>query len=256
MKMKEYIKSILREGLNTLNKRYSKLNMNTTDVFNMIDYHDSYRNLYPDYDNRDNEYEEDYYFNSKEDAFNQVNDILSFFNNFPETIKIYRTIKVKSLKDINYGWLGESWSYDKESAINFAKNHGRGNVLLIAKVHRNNVDWKSTLRLHFQFSRSETDEDENELNIIDAEKIFDVKAIPLNNRIDEEFGGKGEFKLPDSHKAGMRVPKGGSSCASCKFLSDDKKHCLNEYWIEWNGGDSKLPLPADEYCSDWYVAKQ
>jgi len=67
-----------------------------------------------------------------------------------------------------------------------------------------------------------------------------------------EYGGKGEFQLPGNHKAGMKIPKGGSSCANCKFLSEDKKNCLNEYWVKWNGGNSKLPVPADEYCSDWF----
>lgn len=74
-------------------------------------------------------------------------------------------------------------------------------------------------------------------------------------KLNEEYGGLGEFKLPNNHKAGITVPKGGSSCASCKFLSKDKLMCTNKFWIEWNGGDSKLPMPADEYCSDWYEPK-
>jgi hypothetical protein len=71
-----------------------------------------------------------------------------------------------------------------------------------------------------------------------------------------EYGGKGEFKLPQNHIAGIKVPKGGSCCANCKFLGEDKKSCGNKYWIEWNGGNSKLPAPADEYCSDWFESKK
>lgn len=56
---------------------------------------------------------------------------------------------------------------------------------------------------------------------------------------------------PDDHKAGMRVPKGGSSCASCEYLGKDKKSCTNKHFIKWHGSDV-LPAPADEYCSDWY----
>lgn len=80
-----------------------------------------------------------------------------------------------------------------------------------------------------------------------------MKHIKELNEADKsgEYGGKGKFELPKNHVAGMRVPKGGSSCASCKFLMD-KNHCSNTYWIEWNGGDTKLPYPADEYCSDFY----
>jgi hypothetical protein len=65
------------------------------------------------------------------------------------------------------------------------------------------------------------------------------------------YGGK-KFTLPKDHEAGMRVPKGGSSCSNCRFVSADSKECLNTHWVEWNGGSTKLPAPADEYCSDWY----
>ena len=63
----------------------------------------------------------------------------------------------------------------------------------------------------------------------------------------------GKFKLPPDHQPGMRVPKGGSSCAKCQFVSEDKKHCSSKYFQEWAGTD-ELPAPADEYCSDWFMA--
>jgi len=53
------------------------------------------------------------------------------------------------------------------------------------------------------------------------------------------------------HQPGMKVPKGGSSCSSCKYLGANGKSCMNEFFIKWNGS-SKLPAPADQYCSDWY----
>jgi len=65
-------------------------------------------------------------------------------------------------------------------------------------------------------------------------------------------------ELPPNHHAAMRVPKGGSCCANCEYLGDDKKSCRNDYFIKWDGGKEKpadsdrLPYPADEYCSDWY----
>ena len=70
-----------------------------------------------------------------------------------------------------------------------------------------------------------------------------------------EFGGKGPFVLPPHHVAGMVVPRGGSSCANCKFarMRDDGPHCDNIYWIEWNGGNSRLPVDDPRrYCSDWW----
>jgi hypothetical protein len=66
--------------------------------------------------------------------------------------------------------------------------------------------------------------------------------------------------LPDDHQAAIEVPQGGSMCANCRFLSDDKKNCGEPNFIAWEGrdkpaGSSKLPLPADRYCSDWYMPK-
>lgn len=56
---------------------------------------------------------------------------------------------------------------------------------------------------------------------------------------------------PPDHKPAMQVPKGGSSCASCEYVSKDHLNCSNKHFIKWFGS-SKLPKPADEYCSDWY----
>jgi hypothetical protein len=60
---------------------------------------------------------------------------------------------------------------------------------------------------------------------------------------------------PKDHVPAIRVPKGGSSCSSCKFLKDaEKKICGNEYFVKWNGSDV-IPAPIDSYCSDWYEPK-
>lgn len=66
-----------------------------------------------------------------------------------------------------------------------------------------------------------------------------------------------EFELPSNHVPGLKVPKGGSCCANCKFGSevDGKSHCTNDYFVKWHG-ESKLPAPADEYCSDWWTPKE
>jgi hypothetical protein len=76
---------------------------------------------------------------------------------------------------------------------------------------------------------------------------------------DEFGGGRGPFILPDTHVAGMRVPKGGSSCANCRFARKlkDGPHCMNTYWITWNGGQSRLPVDdPSTYCSDWYEPRR
>jgi len=59
---------------------------------------------------------------------------------------------------------------------------------------------------------------------------------------------------PD-HKPGMQVPRGGSSCSTCRYVTKDLLNCSNRHFIAWNRSP-KLPYSADEYCSDWYEPKK
>lgn len=186
MESRKFIITRIREYINERNnqrnsKNFNNIGVKTEDVFDLIDWHDVYRDLYPNYSGNGNVYEEDYYFQTMEGAYNEVNNLLEFFNTLPNPITIYRSIKVKSIDDIKYDWLGDSWSFDKESAINFAKNQAGGNILLIGKTNFNNVDWKNTIKLFYQFSRTFDGYDENEINIIDSDEVFDVKAEKIKN---------------------------------------------------------------------------
>lgn len=64
-------------------------------------------------------------------------------------------------------------------------------------------------------------------------------------------------KSRSKHKIGMEVPKGGSSCARCKYLVD-RHYCSLAMWVNapkrdgGGGGDPELPLPADRWCCDGY----
>lgn len=89
----------------------------------------------------------------------------------------------------------------------------------------------------------------------DRRRTAVLKAEPLKLKLD-----KGEATYDTDHEPGMRVPKGGSSCATCKFLSSDRKHCSEKHFQKWReslGAEdpSALPYPADEYCTDWYEPK-
>jgi hypothetical protein len=61
----------------------------------------------------------------------------------------------------------------------------------------------------------------------------------------------GPIELGPNHIPGIRVPKGGSSCSTCKFLGKDKKTCVNKFFIKWHQSNV-IPAPIDSYCSDWY----
>lgn len=68
-----------------------------------------------------------------------------------------------------------------------------------------------------------------------------------------QFGGKGKYTLPSDHKAGLRVPEGGSCCANCEYWTG--KVCTSKHYIEW-AGTNTIPYPADEYCTDWWEPKK
>lgn len=114
---------------------------------------------------------------------------------------------------------------------------------------------------------------EDELKVmVGFESLKQARAAYLMHYYDERFLGSvdtltvAEFKdkyitpfikkammdMPPGHLPGMVVPKGGSSCSSCKFVSEDKEHCSNSYWIKWQKGNTKLPAAADQYCCDMY----
>lgn len=170
-KIDEYI-----DEKNNQSKYFSNIGMNTEYAFDLIDYFDNYKDLYPNY-SEDSEYNDDYFYNSVEEAYEQVNDILEFFDSLPNPIPIYRTIKVKSIDNIDYNDLGESWSYEKESAINFAKNNNNGNYLISGKTYFNNIDWKNTIKLYFLFSADVIDDSsEDEINIINSDDVFDIEV--------------------------------------------------------------------------------
>jgi len=59
----------------------------------------------------------------------------------------------------------------------------------------------------------------------------------------------GPITYPANHKPALRVPKGGSCCANCKFW--DGNDCESKEYQKWAGTD-KIPVPPDEFCSDWW----
>lgn len=56
---------------------------------------------------------------------------------------------------------------------------------------------------------------------------------------------------PKDHKLGMLVPKGGSNCEKCEYVSG--QNCRQEDFVKWNGG-KKIPGPIDSYCCDMFEA--
>ena len=53
--------------------------------------------------------------------------------------------------------------------------------------------------------------------------------IKLTNILTENYGAPGEMVLPPTHKAGLKVPKGGSCCANCKWWDKENQVCKSTY---------------------------
>lgn len=66
--------------------------------------------------------------------------------------------------------------------------------------------------------------------------------------------------MPPGHQVGVRVPKGGSSCASCVYSTraDGAQRCLNRYYRQYAGTDRFVDpktgkrVPGDEFCCDFW----
>jgi hypothetical protein len=158
----------------------------------LIDWRDSYKDLYPDFSSPEdqNQYEEDYRFNTKEDAVGFAKETISLFNSLPNPIPIFRAIHAKSKDDISLEYPEESWSYRKESALNFAGNQNMGNFLLSGTIDKRFVDWERTLKNYIDFSGGFSSEDEDEITIGDETKIKILSIDPIQKRIRENVAIK------------------------------------------------------------------
>lgn len=110
-----------------------------------------------------------------------------------------------------------------------------------------------------------------------GQAAFDESRYALDPRVlvehrqytpqDDEIGDADETRksesedvpLPKDHEPAIKVPKGGSSCASCKYFNKDGggEHgtCEAEGFHKFYG-KKEIPVPADEFCSDWYEPKK
>lgn len=80
-------------------------------------------------------------------------------------------------------------------------------------------------------------------------------AIGTSTYVGLRRSKEGPFVLPAYHEPGMRVPRGGTSCANCRYVfypPDGKPHCAEPHFVAWNKG-TRIPVDdAREYCSDWW----
>lgn len=159
--------------LKSFKENFSWKRLTIDDVFDCIDFYDSYKDLYPGF-SQDNTYSNEYMFDTKEKAYQYGNDILNIFNNLPPIVDIYRAVYIKNENEIDPEYPGDHWSFDKQSALDFARNQNRGNYLYTAKVRAEDIDYKNSIKNFIQFSQNHDGYDENEL-VVNGFNVFDFK---------------------------------------------------------------------------------
>ncbi len=140
----------------------------------------SYKNIFPEYGDN-NIYEEDYKFESKNKAIEYIDNLIDMFNTLSNPIPIYRCISAKSVADIDLEYCGESWSYERKSALTFGSRNG-SNYLLEGFIDKQYVNWMKTILMYIEFSESYSDEDENEIVIEEQTEIKNINIIKLKNK--------------------------------------------------------------------------
>lgn len=148
-------------------------------LFELID-HSNFYDLYPNYSVEAMD-GEDYYFSTKKQAVEWAKIVKNIFESFPPRIKIYRTIYLKNIESLRNEDLGESWSFEKDSAIEFGV-HAGNNYILSGVVNYNDIDWEQSIK-SFVMNSSDpfSSESENELYIPFAEEV--VKDLKIEKII-------------------------------------------------------------------------
>jgi hypothetical protein len=149
-----------------------KLDIDKIFIIDHLDW-GSFDDLYPGYSHAE-KVGGDCYFASEKQLNNYCEDVLGLFQALAseDPVLIYRSIQVDSIAQIDREMLGEHWSFDLESARNFAKYNLWGSVFLVrGETSPENIDWKKSIVQYLHFSGRQSDEDENELIVLDASEV-------------------------------------------------------------------------------------
>jgi len=66
---------------------------------------------------------------------------------------------------------------------------------------------------------------------------------------------EGPAEYPADHKPVMRVTKGGSMCANCKWWTAAGHKWSKKYWLTCHDGAEEITYPDAEICSNWLYEK-
>lgn len=106
----------------------------------------------------------------------QIDELIKMFEGFTGEIKIYRTLGVRDLEEIDIEDIGHHWSYSDDASIEFASHTGNKSTALVeATINAQYVDWEETVVHNYLI------EEEHEIFIpyenFDKVKIINKKML-------------------------------------------------------------------------------
>lgn len=220
-------------------------------LLDMIPWQESFYDLYPGFskeakDPEDMGYQE-YKFDDKDSAMQEAREMIEMFQMMPDPIPIYRVIHAKSEGRIKTDCPGSSWSWEKQSAISFALNHGlpKPLVLMSAEVRKKDVDWASTVRLYYVYSGGGIGESENEIRVPnDCRDIKNLKWEWLDKKKNKRATAKSE-------PIDMFIGSAGQYYYAYENLMDEKSDSLWEEQQQFNEEEG-----VEETREEWARAQE
>lgn len=138
----------------------------------------SFDDLYKGYD-KDPDDTDEYEYDSKEKAYEFAQMVLDILGGLPDPVPAYRAISAASVEAINKEYMGESWSFDKDAAIEFGSHNG-SNYLLQALVPRDAIDWTETVNRFCENSKDPfSGEAEMEIVVSDESRISNLEVYQI-----------------------------------------------------------------------------
>lgn len=111
----------------------------------------------------------------EDEIYDEIDNVVGVIDELAEKqiLTLYRVIHLNNISDLKDGVnIGESWSWDKDSAINFGMSNVRSPRYLIkAKTNKRNINWKLSIYRYFQNSYGSFGDEENELVVKNGDNV-------------------------------------------------------------------------------------
>lgn len=155
-----------------------KIKLDVKTVLNYVSWEDSScKDLYPGFSDEEHVGDE-YFFDTRKKALSYAKDVIGLFDGLPDPVPVYRVVKAKSVEDVDVEYPGESWSFDKKSAVQFGR-HNNSNFLLSAMINKKDVNWAGTVKAYALFSGGFDEDNEDEIVVDDQSKFMNIKIESL-----------------------------------------------------------------------------